>query len=611
MPVEINYDQLHFKRLEGLYVRKIEQLYVLAAREAANVASVIGPDIDLTKPFTFADYPQTKQKVDQLFKSFNLKMTSTLREATEKEWDLAAKKNDQLVNRVLKSTVFKRKQVEHLYNRNLEALAAFQNRKSAGLNLSDRVWKYTNQLKGELEMGLDVGLSEGRSAQQLSLDLRRYLKEPDKLYRRVRDNRGELVLSQNAKKYSPGPGTYRSSYMNSMRLTRTEVNMAYRQSDFERWQQLDFVVGFEVHRSNNVFICPFCDSLVGRYPKDFKFFGWHPQCRCYATPILTSTKDFIERERRRMAGEDMGPVQFANEVKDVPDSFKKWVIDHKAQYARAKSEPFFIKNNQGYIKTIETERSKTLAELSRMIKSNVDTLTRYKTNTGFTPEREALHNSIIAQIAGKKSTSTGNIFMLGGPPANGKSTLVKSSKLPHPKQTTIIDPDEIKALIPEYNLMVQSGQKNLIAKGASMVHEESSYLSKRIQAEMLKAKKDFVLDGVNDGKYEKLRIKIAKLKASGNKVRADYVTLDYKLSRQLANERAAKTGRKVAHKFVRDMNKEVSILVPKLIESGIIDELYLWDTNIFGVPRLILKQINGELTIYDMKLYANFLRKAR
>ena len=307
----------------------------------------------------------------------------------------------------------------------------------------------------------------------------------------------------------------------------------------------------------------------------------------------------------------MGPVQSANEVKDVPDSFKKWVIDHKAQYARAKSEPFFIKNNQGYIKAIETERSNKLAELGRMIKADVDTLTRYKTNTGFTPEREALHNSIIAQIAGKKSTSTGNIFMLGGPPANGKSTLVKSGKLPHPKQTTIIDPDEIKALIPEYNLMLQSGQKNLIAKGASMVHEESSYLSKRIQAEMLKAKKDFVLDGVNDGEYEKLRIKIAKLKASGNKVRADYVTLDYKLSRQLADERAAKTGRKVAHKFVRDMNKEVSILVPKLIESGIIDELYLWDTNIFGVPRLILKQINGELTIYDMKLYANFLRKAR
>jgi hypothetical protein len=350
MPVEINYDQRHFKKLEGLYVKKIEQLYMFATREAASVVAGIGPDIDLTKPFIFADYPQTKQKADQLFKSFKLKLTSTLRDATEQEWDMASKKNDQLVNRVLRSTSFKRKQVEHLYNRNLEALAAFQARKSAGLNLSDRVWKYTNQLKGELEMGVDVGLSEGRSAGQLSLDLRRYLKEPDKLYRKVRDNRGELALSQQARKYSPGPGSYRSSYMNTMRLARTEVNMAYRQSDFERWQKLDFVVGFEVRRSNHVFICPMCDSLVGRYPKNFKFYGWHPQCRCYAVPILSRTKDFIEREKQRMVGEQLSPHKASSEVKDVPLSFKKWVADHKEQYAMAKSEPFFIRNNQRYIK---------------------------------------------------------------------------------------------------------------------------------------------------------------------------------------------------------------------------------------------------------------------
>ncbi|MCJ7819684.1 MAG: hypothetical protein MUP53_00655 [Bacteroidales bacterium] len=366
MPVEINYDKQHLKQLEGIYLKKIEQLYMLAAREAASAAAVIGSDIDITKPFAFSDYPQTKQKVDQLFKTFNLNLTTTIRDASEKEWTLATKKNDQLVNRVLKATSFKREQVQHFYNRNLEALAAFQNRKSAGLNLSERIWKYTTQLKGELEMGLDIGLSDGRSASQLSLDLRHYLKEPDKLYRRVRDNRGELVLSQQSKKYSPGPGTYRSSYMNSMRLARTEVNMAYRQSDYERWQQLDFVVGYEVHRSNHVFACPLCDSLIGKYPKDFKFFGWHPQCRCYATPILTSTQDFIEREKLRMAGETVGPRRSANEVKDVPDSFKKWVMDHKEKFAKGKSEPFFIKNNQGFIGPIVAAKTKELNSISRL-----------------------------------------------------------------------------------------------------------------------------------------------------------------------------------------------------------------------------------------------------
>lgn len=140
--------------------------------------------------------------------------------------------------------------------------------------------------------------------------------------------------------------------MNAMRLARTEVNMAYRQSDHERWRQLDFVVGFEVRRSNHVFGCPMCDSLVGRYPKNFKFYGWHPQCRCYAVPILSSTKDFIDREKRRMAGEDIGPALSDNTAKEVPYSFKKWVTDHKEQYARAKSEPFFIRNNQEFVKAI-------------------------------------------------------------------------------------------------------------------------------------------------------------------------------------------------------------------------------------------------------------------
>lgn len=612
MPVEINYDQQHLKNLEGLYLRKIEQLYATAAREAASIASGIGPDIDPTKLFNFADYPQTKQKADRLFRSLTNNLTTTLRDATAQEWDLASKKNNQLVNRVLKSTAFKRKEVEHLYNRNLEALAAFQSRKSAGLNLSERIWKYSNQLKGELEMGIDVGLSDGRSASQLSLDLRHYLKEPNNLYRRVRDSRGELALSQQAQKYSPGPGTYRSSYKNSMRLARTEVNMAYRQSDHERWKQLDFVVGFEVRRSNHVFICPMCDSLVGKYPKDFKFYGWHPQCRCHALPILSSTKEFIEREKQRMAGQEVGPVQSANQITDLPASFKKWVTDHQDQYASAKSEPYFVRNNRGYVNGIEQAKRERLNYLGRAVKANLETDKLHRLPDGsYTPERTDLHNSIIESIAGKESTHTGNVFMLGGPPANGKSTLVKSGKLPHPKQTTLVDPDAIKAMIPEYNEMLQSGRKNLIEAGAAFTHEESSYLSKKIQEQMLKNRKDFVLDGVNDGEFNKVRIKIAKLKEAGNRVRADYVSLDYKLSRKLAKERAERTGRKVATKFVRDMNHEVSVLVPKLIESGIIDELYLWDTNINGLPRLVLKQIDGKLEIIDIKLYRDFLRKAR
>jgi len=48
--------------------------------------------------------------------------------------------------RVLKSASFKHEQVEHLYNSNLELLAAFRKRKEeGGVELSDWVWENTRQ----------------------------------------------------------------------------------------------------------------------------------------------------------------------------------------------------------------------------------------------------------------------------------------------------------------------------------------------------------------------------------------------------------------------------------------------------------------------------------
>lgn len=322
---EVRYDQEHFKRLEQIYVRKIEQLYLSANREAISIAKSLGVSYDPDKPFSFEDYPQTKGRVDKLFQSFDKRMVSTVNRATKEEWLASALKNDELVDRIVKNSKFKREELQHLYNRNLQSLAAFQKRKVSGMNLSDRVWKYSNQYKGQIEMGLDVGLSDGRSAAAISRDLREYLQNPDKLFRRVRDKRGELVLSQNAKKYHPGPGVYRSSYKNALRMTRTEVNMAYRTSDFERWQQLDFVVGIEVRRSNHVFACVLCDTLVGRYPKGFMFRGWHPQCYDDKSEVLTNTgwKLFENVENSDLIF-SLNPSTRKPEWTGIKLNFKRW-----------------------------------------------------------------------------------------------------------------------------------------------------------------------------------------------------------------------------------------------------------------------------------------------
>ena len=80
-----------------------------------------------------------------------------------------------------------------------------------------------------------------------------------------------------------------------MRLARTEINMAYRSSDSETANTFDAVVGIEVHLSNN-HNCKgvpegqfydICDELQGKYPRDFKFTGWHPACYSNDSEVLT------------------------------------------------------------------------------------------------------------------------------------------------------------------------------------------------------------------------------------------------------------------------------------------------------------------------------------
>jgi len=74
------------------------------------------------------------------------------------------------------------------------SLKAFLARKTQGLGLSDRVWRYTEAFKNEIELGLDLGIRSGKSAAAMTRDLRQYLQHPDKLFRRVRDEHGLLKL---------------------------------------------------------------------------------------------------------------------------------------------------------------------------------------------------------------------------------------------------------------------------------------------------------------------------------------------------------------------------------------------------------------------------------
>lgn len=343
-----SYDAAHYRQTEQ-YVKAVEALFDRATTEIARAAAK--GTYDPEKPFIFADYPGVKSVMQSVTQQLANRMVTVVESGSKKQWLFACDKNDGFISSIMDTTKLSKARLKKMQDRNLDALSSFQGRKVEGMNLSQRVWKYIDQYKAQLESALDVGLGDGRSADQLSRDVRQNLREPNRLFRRVRDKRGNLVLSKAAKAFHPGQGVYRSSYKNAMRLTRSEINMAYRESDFLRWQSLDFVVGFEIRRSNHepLFKCDICEKLVGRYPKTFKFKGWHPQCMCYAVPILMDEETFDDNElgdlKAALRGTTYQHKQAANVVPDVPQGFKDWVKDHIEAQKKWASTPYFIKDN--------------------------------------------------------------------------------------------------------------------------------------------------------------------------------------------------------------------------------------------------------------------------
>jgi len=328
------------------YTRQIKSLFNSIAGEAA----LIGSSVDTVNPdrlFTFSDYPKTKQRADKLISNLQNDLNTIIVNGVRSSWTLSNNKNNELARQVFGNNVGKLSKAEYrrYFSNNGVALDLFINRKENGLNLSDRVWRYSQQFKKEIEMGLDIGIGNGLSADQMARDLKQYLQFPDKLFRRVRDKHGELQLSKAAQAFHPGAGVYRSSYKNAMRLSRTENNMAYRASDHERWNEFDFVVGFEIRLSNNPNHCPMCEALAGKYPKTFKFVGWHPQCRCAAIPILKTPDELAEETKAILAGEPT-TTESSRKITDLPPNFKGWMIDNKERLARAKSKPYFLRDNE-------------------------------------------------------------------------------------------------------------------------------------------------------------------------------------------------------------------------------------------------------------------------
>lgn len=285
-----------------------------------------------------------ENKINKRLQLLHDDLVKIIKEGQKEAWYSSIEKNDLIVEQYIKDMALSSVVKSGLFSRNLEALTTLQKRVDDGLNLSQRIWKITEQTKGHVELFLESGVATGRSAEEIGRDFRQLLNNPDKRFRRVRDEKGKLVLSQPMKDYHPGRGNYRSSRMNALRVAVTETNMGFRMSDAERWAQMDFLLGYEVKRSANAHPCPICDSLKGKYPKNFIFPGWHPFCICYAVPIVMEHEDFAD-----FLLHDTIPNNQV--ITDIPTRSRNWITGYME---KAKSPPIFVKQNKSFFQNRDT-----------------------------------------------------------------------------------------------------------------------------------------------------------------------------------------------------------------------------------------------------------------
>nr|DAP74087.1 MAG TPA: hypothetical protein [Caudoviricetes sp.] len=259
------------------YVALVEQIYDTLNLEAAKIALNTEYDADSGTVFKFSDYPQTKKSIADIQAQFVDDIRSVIYRGTSDEWKNSNEVQDLMADKVLKAytaTIDKEK-YKVLYQTNSDALKAFQNRRDRGFDVSAKLWQQSTVYKEELEAAISCAIQKGTSAVALSKQISKHLLDFPSLQKDYKEKYGSAEHLKDCE--------YRS-----IRLARSEINMAYRTAENERWKQMDFVVGYEIKRSGREFPCTVCESLAGKYPKDFTWVGWHPNCYSDDSEVLTN-----------------------------------------------------------------------------------------------------------------------------------------------------------------------------------------------------------------------------------------------------------------------------------------------------------------------------------
>lgn len=317
------YDALNLRLVK--YMSQVQSIYDRIANQIA--IAVDSTNYDGSVEFLFKDYPELNQTVKNLMSDYAGQMNNLIYSGTSNEWKESNIMQDLLARKVLRAYDFEKggDKYQRYYQPNTDALKAFQQRVDRGMNLSQKLWVQSQALKKEMEQTISTAIERGQSAVVLSKRISKYLSD------------FPSMKADYAEKYGKAVSCHDCQYA-SIRLARTEINMAYRKAEQTRWKQFDFILGYEIKLSKRHPAPDICDDLLGIYPKDFVFLGWHPNCMCYVVPIVMSDEEYYGSPS----------IQKSAMISRTPKNFNDWVRNNRSRIGQAETLPYFLKDNRKY-----------------------------------------------------------------------------------------------------------------------------------------------------------------------------------------------------------------------------------------------------------------------
>ena len=340
--------------LFAVYNKRLGRLYSDYVKKLTSLG--YGEDVlEDDALFNFDNFPQLKARLNEIFNDYYQNSLLCYKSGITDGVALAYNHDEMVIGSY---SVLTDKAIR--VARDTAAATFISNRLKAknGLNLAQIVWNYCQQTKSEFEMAMSNtiadGIGKGSSAEEIGKSIRKYLNDPDMMYRRYHT----IKVQKNGKKKDVvtwrrrriidgkvrfieeplekvGMGVYRSARKNALRVARTEINAAYHKARNERWQNEPFVIGQYIHVSPQHNIDDICNDLEGRYPKDFDWRSWHANCICTSDPITIQGEEKKEFYKRLMAGEDMSNYVSPFAVLTMPEKYNQYIRDNSEAIVKA------------------------------------------------------------------------------------------------------------------------------------------------------------------------------------------------------------------------------------------------------------------------------------